>query len=325
MESKCHHFVNELTLPMFSLIDSNGKMINLQKTFASASNTDGEESNRNEMISKAGLKLAFILKTAYFLYDSIEQFPDFKGKWLLFLTSWGHILSLLYFITSFLAAVDIIQIQKQISFFPKFLWVLFIITINIQVSISVLFWTFVYVPSEDKYDYTFYSVIFSHGILCLMVALDGLGVNRIPLRLKQIIWVYFIPIVYIILTIVYGLKYAKYPSDDATVIDDDGMYDLLNWKEEPLQTSLIMTGFLFALVPFQFLCLWSVSLIIPRRYIVPETAATSNSSAGEKPPGRALEIDTDSKTTDGDLCSMETGEMVGGNVDGISSIASGQL
>ena len=73
-----------------------------------------------------------------------------------------------------------------------------------------------------------------HGVLAIFTTIDVIVINRIPIRLKQIGYVYLFQLTYFLWSIIHfafdiGTPYG----DNDTSTDDDAIYSVVNWKKRP--------------------------------------------------------------------------------------------
>ena len=258
---------------MFGVQDTNGKTIDLQRTFVSTS------------------KIVWLTKFLLVLFGisgividiSNENFPDF---WLAFLTHWGELIGTYYLIMSFVVSLGRFPVlsgedEKGASTgtaLTKIVWGLFPAILTLQTIIILVYWLTVYDGGTIIYDQ-----IFGHGLLYLAIAFDGHVLNRTPIRMKQILFLYIIAITYIIWTLIHGLAtdIGNPKNVDRTPDgDDDALYGVINWTERPLSTFITLTILLVVAGPLFFSIYFGVSVVIPRRYL-PEKKEETGTGGNE--------------------------------------------
>jgi hypothetical protein len=106
--------------------------------------------------------------------------------------------------------------------------------------------------------------VLSHGVVAVLVFLDGLFVNSIPLRLRH--WFEFVmpvDLLYIIWSVlhsslVFGIGNPDNQDEDPET-NDDLIYTVLDWGQEPAQTGVMAALIVLVLSPVIYLLLWGVS------------------------------------------------------------------
>lgn len=101
-------------------------------------------------------------------------------------------------------------------------------------------------------------------IICLV---EGLVVNRIPLRIQQIVFPMIIAVLYLTWTLIHALLLnVGNPNVNGTDGDDDAIYQSISWKRRPVAALMIATLTVVVVVPFLFMVTYVLSLPM-RRYI----------------------------------------------------------
>jgi hypothetical protein len=109
-----------------------------------------------------------------------------------------------------------------------------------------------------------------HGGFCILVLVDGLMVNRIPIRLRH--WFelcLLLFVVYIIWSVIQSPLALDIdnPYMEDRGYDDDKIYPFLDWGSSPLPTLAILSVCIFLVTPMILLALWAQSLM-GRLYVV---------------------------------------------------------
>ena len=257
MTNCCNRLSTEFGLSIFSLQDASGKTMNVEETF-----------HHN---SKAiwFLKFLFVGFATSNLIVSLMQ-SDNMAFWFAFLTQWGILISTVYLFLSFSAGTGWFPTtsnnkHKKATVWIRMVWAFFVASINSQVLISFLFWGTVYDGGIINYN-----MIFGHGLLLLIVAIDGYIINRTPIRFKQIFFVYLVSLSYTTWTLIHGL--ATELGNPTTEGDDDGLYSIINWCQRPLPTLLIVVSLHCAVIPILFAFTWGLSAAIPGKYLVEDNS-----------------------------------------------------
>eukprot|EP00522_Entomoneis_paludosa_P019045 CAMPEP_0172447096 /NCGR_PEP_ID=MMETSP1065-20121228/6469_1 /TAXON_ID=265537 /ORGANISM="Amphiprora paludosa, Strain CCMP125" /LENGTH=343 /DNA_ID=CAMNT_0013198311 /DNA_START=132 /DNA_END=1163 /DNA_ORIENTATION=- len=156
----------------------------------------------------------------------------------------------------------------------KWTWIIFDLSIVTQLTTVLVYWTLVY-ESGDSLDYL---DILAHGPVFACVLIDGLYLNRIPLRWMHLWMIWTFVILYFVWTVIHGplvldLGNPNEESDDPNQ-NDDAIYSNLSWQSDDIVDSVILSCIVaFVVVPLEFwlLRLWSVGTSLPffgdrRRY-----------------------------------------------------------
>jgi hypothetical protein len=118
--------------------------------------------------------------------------------------------------------------------------------------------------------------IFMHGIVAALILFDGLIVNTTPVRLRH--WLAFVVVVdflYLLWSLlhsplVFGIGNPDYSNEDEAT-NDDGIYGVLDWGNNPQKTGIIGALVLFVASPLVHFLLWMISGF-RRRYVTEETS-----------------------------------------------------
>jgi hypothetical protein len=254
----CGRFTAEWRLGMFSLEDTEGKTLDLEKTF------------------KPTPKVAFSCFKLFLLIwiVSINCITIVRAEppsfWPALLTNWTATIVTLYFLASF-TAMTILPIQQKegATIWIRMTWVLYSLSLNLSLVVTILFWSLVGGEIE-------YTTVMQHGGFLLFVLVDGMLINRIPIRFKQIIWVEVIGISYFLWTIIHASTSIGNPFNNSgnPDIDDDALYGVINWKKNAEIAGIVFVGMIVVGVPVLYLLLWLLSLLFkPQHYITDDDQA----------------------------------------------------
>lgn len=280
----CQVLVDEWRLGMWSTIDVNGKTIDVVSTFRP----------RPPLLTGI-IKLGFLVWSIHLLVVSLVEQPDPKAFWLAYLTHWGLMLTIFYQLLSFSRMILPIA-QEPVDFLTRLGWGVFTTVANVEVIITILYWTLEYKGGSVSY-----LNIMKHGILLLEVWFDGFVLNRIPIRMKQVLWVYLLAVTFLIWT---GIHSASgignpYNSDNDPATDDDAIYRSVNWKERPVTGIIMGIAVLFVLIPILIITTYFLSTLLGRRYIEnpdSDNPRTDANDDAEDPRTQAQEYVADPKT-----------------------------
>jgi len=153
-------------------------------------------------------------------------------------------------------------------------WLFFTLAAIAQITVTVLFWGLVYTSGTPS----LFSVL-AHGVIFVLVWVDGLVINRIPVRLRH--WLELcLPmfVAYVIWTI---LQSPLVFEIDNPFVNDDRIYPVLDWDEKPLFSLGMVSGLVLVFTPIAHTVLWGLSLA-GRRYIDVDAAADDNKNEGDE-------------------------------------------
>ena len=113
-----------------------------------------------------------------------------------------------------------------------------------------------------------YEMIFGHGLMFIALAFDGHFLNSTPLRVKQIVYIYIIAVLYTIWSLIHSLAtHIGNPNKLDRGESDDAIYSIINWTARPTSTTVVVSLLYVVAVPLAFAVFWGLSLAIPRRYL----------------------------------------------------------
>lgn len=203
---------------------------------------------------KAGIfKLVFLLVTlATLIQDAI--LCENARFYAAYLTRWGLIFATLYFLASCSLVFFKKARSRAASFVIKFAWLGFSVS-SYWSSVTLFYWVN---PDHDQMEFAYVS---AHGITFLMLMVDGLLINRTPVRLKHILVNLALTAMYSAWTIIQNLVLRYNPDKaDKDDIDDDAIYDLLKWQASPGWSVVLVVYMHFIYAPFFQTLTWRLSL-----------------------------------------------------------------
>ena len=219
-------------------------------------------------------RLVFVAISLHVMYIDITRYPPHNlVVYMFFLTHWGHILNITYLLCSlvcsmiFVGSSDngipvIIEEDEHNKALPKLIkiaWLLYSTTAPLSLAICMLYWIGI-APSQLPQDSLNYVCIMEHGIIGIIVLIDGIVVGTIPVRAKQYVCLLAVCISYLLWSLVnYILKLGN--GDWGPAYDDDALYPVLNWSWESRRVAAIVSSFAtIVLCPVLFWVVWMLSL-----------------------------------------------------------------
>lgn len=261
----------EFGLSLFSIQDTNDKTIDLQRTFSPS--------------PKWGVCLVKIFLTGWALQVLIGDLLSYHGDtktrsfWMAYLTHWALTFAEFYLVLSLLRQFLTPDPNNTLSWFTKLLWGLYVTAMTLQESVTLLYWLVEYDPSLESVKY--YGFM-KHGGIMIICLVEGLIVNRVPLRIKQIIYPLVIALLYLTWTLIHDLLLdVGNPSINNTPGDDDAIYQSISWKNRPVDTLKTAAFTLFVVFPFMFMATYVLSLPMRRHVLKDDGNGSTRRSALE--------------------------------------------
>lgn len=257
---------------MYSTRDVSGKLIDIEATFQ-----PNFVRKEHLICSKAVFLCVSIASLMYEICDSSH--PPFV---LVFLTNWGLLISLAYQFVSLVGQFYGGSTQRasssqgnleggtcsdtnEATTYQRTTWSLFTTAINTELIVTVLFWYLEYFPGLHLN----FTAVYNHGVLLLVIIIDGFGIHRYPIRFQQIVWFYVVYVTYVAWSIIHNFATNignPYNQDNDPETDDDAIYDSLNWSKRPVEAIILLVIIAFAIIPLFHGSLWCLSMMLPRRY-----------------------------------------------------------
>mmetsp|Transcript_20557 Transcript_20557/g.29719 ORF Transcript_20557/g.29719 Transcript_20557/m.29719 type:complete len:282 (+) Transcript_20557:40-885(+) len=186
--------------------------------------------------------------------DLIDKIPDYNIFWLAWLTVWALLLSVMYLVCSFLCTVT--GTSEEPSLLVYVTWTLGSIACPGQLIVTILYWTIDHSLSGNKVTYI-NSML--HGGVLILVWIDALVINRIPVRFRQVSLIMALALIYLLWTGIHSAFSIGNPNHtDRPDQDDDALYEAINWRERPVWTIIICSVILLMTLPIFFL-FWAAS------------------------------------------------------------------
>jgi len=147
---------------------------------------------------------------------------------------------------------DIVSIRTSIT------WAFFTLAAVSQMVVTCMYWLLVYDGEASN------ESILKHGVVFVLVWLDGLVVNKIPVRLRHWFEICFpVLLAYAIWTVLQSPLVFEVGNP---YYDDDQIYGVLDWSSSPGFSVILVSGIIFGFSPIAHLILWGLSLL-GRRYV----------------------------------------------------------
>jgi hypothetical protein len=239
----CGRFRADSRLNFFQRTDVNGKILDLERSFCASQRT----------LWVLLPKLTFFALTVADVISGLTttEHPRF---WMAYLSNWTLVYATIYISLSFFVSLGCDSLL-----FIKMTWIMFSIAVVHEILVFLLFWGLEY---DSDYDLDYYTIM-THGGVALCVVLDGLIVNRTPVRIKHWFPTFAMSLLYTIWNIIHS-----YVVEENPWIDDDDqiyIYSALNWRDDPVQAGVTIGIVILVVSPVFHFIIWSLSMR-SRRY-----------------------------------------------------------
>merc|ERR1740139_1781949 len=134
------------------------------------------------------------------------------------------------------------------------MWFLYLWSVPNELIITLLYWTLDYPVKEDK-SLQFHGVT-NHGIIALLLLIDGNLIARIPLRIKHIAVMQIYSVLYLIWTIIHAFSGLGNGNRKG-----DTLYEVIDWKNKTIATLITSILIVVVVVPIMFMLAWLLTLI----------------------------------------------------------------
>ena len=208
--------------------------------------------------------LLLLLSLQVLLYDVYTYPPHNLYLYLGYLTHWGHVLSLLYFFSAFSCTLLPKTLQQPLAphdaphWLVRTTWGLYSTVAPLELAITLLYWA-----SGLQFGPVTYVAVMEHGGLALLLLMDGLVWSLIPIRVKHVVFLLTVCLLYFAWTIVDALANIG-GGEWGPAYNDDALYPVLNWKERTRSAAILSAFAVLVLAPALFATCWMLSLMSPK-------------------------------------------------------------
>jgi len=262
--SKCSRFCADLTgtcrcSPSYRSADGNGREIDIVRSFSPPG------------VLSLLFKLCVLTLAVFTLAYTVGKDP--RPFYLAYATHWSLIIANLYALLSTVNVLLPVQqpetVHSPVGVRVKTTWIVFILAANSQLIVTVLYWVLLYSGGAVL----FYDIL-SHGVVFVMVWIDGFLVSRIPVRARHWLEVsVWFCVLYLVWSIIHSDLAADVGNPDKSDNDpdtnDDSIYGLLDWgngDQVPTSTIVLSIVVVFVASPVSHLVMVAVSRC-GRRYV----------------------------------------------------------
>jgi hypothetical protein len=147
------------------------------------------------------------------------------------------------------------------SLLVRMTWITYLLGIHTTAVATLLYWPLVFDPNETMY----FTTVAAHGGLLVLMIIDGMIVNRIPMYIMH--WfVVILPLdlLFVIWSLIHDLLEVGNPdrltNQDLSDNNDDALYpNVIAWKDDWSTSFFWSVVCILILGPLMFLLLWSIS------------------------------------------------------------------
>ena len=200
------------------------------------------------------------LNTTFIVFCLIYNWIDTTTAsfYLAYVTNWALVVTVFYTILScFNTFFPLPQPgpDNRLGWRLKATWAAFVIASHGSVVVTIYYWGIVWSPGDAV---TFASVN-PHGVTMVFCLVDGLVVNRIPLR--GLHWIGLIvpfDMAYLIWSIIHAYADIGNPNVDIEGLakEDEAIYTSLNWSKDPGTAAMYGAAVVLVLGPIIFMTQW---------------------------------------------------------------------
>lgn len=176
------------------------------------------------------------------------------------MTNWVQTVASIYMLLScFNTLFGAPQPYKRVSSkIIKSTWLLYSYSAHFAWLVALFWWLFVFKWGVTVFDW---ANVVPHSIVPFTVTMDGLNVNRIPLRWQHY-WGFVLPceLLYVFWTWIQSdVAQIDNPNLNATLVDDDAIYPVYDWKDNATEAAIISAVGIFAIGPVVWFLMWMFS------------------------------------------------------------------
>ncbi|CAB9516478.1 expressed unknown protein [Seminavis robusta] len=255
----------ELSHPAFSAREVTGQVLNGPNSFAPAG-----------LCTLLAKTIVMSWSMSLFVIGLLSRSEPPMAFFFAYLTNITLLIACLYLLLSWwnsLLSTICTSTTTNIGWMHHISWALFAVAAPGEIIVTVGYWT---MDWDGKLTTLLdYYNIMTHGGVMILVLLEGLFINRIPLRVRH----YGLLALYMMAYLIWTFVHAWFLIGDPTSEDDDAIYEgVLEWNKDPLTTAGYAALFFFGLAPVSFVLVYVCSLYtVPcfcclfgarRRYVV---------------------------------------------------------
>jgi hypothetical protein len=281
----------ELRQPFFGTTDATGKPLDFTRSLAS-----GQALVIVFKVMTVGLLLAT------FVHGFITYPHKPRAFRLSYLTIWSLIWAIIYSMSSLYLSISTALFRKQ----PQegggeeqqqqppyrltyWTWVWYSVGVNNAIIVTALFWGTEYSP--ERYPTLDFNSYMDHGGSAILLLVEGLLINRVPIRLKHYFVVLLLAVLYVAWSAIHDVILTVNPARG----EDEPLYPVLAWETDMTGAVTISVMVLFVAMPLVQVFVWFLSTL-GRRYVISKSSSPSSPPAAGSQAGGGGERDEEAPT-----------------------------
>jgi hypothetical protein len=282
------HCCGELRQPFYGTTDATGKPLDFTRSIASG---------HPLVIAYKVMVVGVLLAT---FVHGLATYPHKPRLFRLsYLTIWSLIWAIIYSLSSLYLSISTALFRKQLQeeqqnqppyWLTYWTWVWYSIAVNHAIIVTGLFWGTEYSP--ERYPVLDFNSYTDHGGSAILLLIEGLLINRVPIRLKHYFAVLPLAVLFVAWSAMHDIILTVNPARG----DDEPLYPVLAWETDMTGALTISVMVLFGGMPLVQVLVWFLSTL-GRRYVISTSLSSSSSppAAGSQ-AGAAGETDEEAPT-----------------------------
>jgi len=248
-KSFCALFYADLKSPAFTLKEPNGNTIDLQESFAPS-----------PTLATLLIRAILIIYTIVSIVISIVE-DDERWIWIGYLTHWSSIFALVYLICGLACTIKPSLLsqadgKETPNLFVRFLWSMFSVATVFSLCVTFLYWGLLHrAGNAVRFD-----IVSMHGILAIVLLIDGLVLATIPVKLRQMLYAMLTAAIYLVWQVIHTFTGIGVRKENNV---GGPLYDQLDWKNNPMFAAILSVVTIFVMMPVTFLLVWILSMYSP--------------------------------------------------------------
>ena len=245
----CTRLCSELTMPPFQIQEIDNKIVNIPASFCPS-----------PLWLTGSIKfLLLVLSVTTLSFGILDWSPTYFD----YFFGFDHctlVITVLYFILSLYntAFPPIFTSAGDPTLCIKCTWALFAVAAPAQLLSTIIFWGIEFINGDER-TRTIVSYMV-HGGLFVLLMMEGLILNRIPIRACHLVYPFRLVTLYIIWTVLYEYFEIGYMIEPNADEGSTNLYPYFSWKDDPGMAAAICATTLLVILPVLFTMIWLISL-----------------------------------------------------------------
>lgn len=207
----------------------------------------------------------FLAWSLQVLYTDVSHYPPHNLYiYMGYLTHWGHLLSNLYLLCSFLCSIIPSAVQQPTAEnerpgrLVRTTWGLYSLVAPLEIAITLLYWS----GAPFISGHGCYVSVMEHGGIATLVLIDGLLVGLVPVRAKHVVLLVTVSVLYLAWSVIDAVLEIG-NGEWGPAYEDDALYPVLNWNDDQRGATIVSAFVICILSPCLFYGCWLLSLAAP--------------------------------------------------------------